>query len=134
MSCLVGVLFGGLGVDVDDGSEDVVGVLLFRGMDGVKEILMRLSRTKIILLLIKMDFHLEGGLWKMFGDEACGKARPWNEVAAVDGGYEGRFDGAEGCRMKLLGEFKVGGVVVENVVGLAWMGTCKWLLIRGGGF
>ena len=55
-------------------------------------------------------------------------------MAAVDGGDEGRFDGAEGCHMELLGEFKFGGVIVENVVGLAWMGTCKWLLSRVDGF
>ena len=39
-SYLVGVQFGGLGVDVDDGSEDVVGALLLFGMDVVEEILM----------------------------------------------------------------------------------------------
>ena len=53
-----------------------MGVLFLIGVDGVKEILMRLSGTKIILLLIEVNFHHEGGLWNMFGDEACGKARP----------------------------------------------------------
>ena len=62
MSCLVGVLFGGLGINVDDGSENVVGELFLLGVDVVEEILMRLSGTKIILLLIEMAFHRGGGL------------------------------------------------------------------------
>ena len=37
---------------------------------------MGLSGMKIILLFIEVDFYREGGLWKMFGDEASGKARP----------------------------------------------------------
>ena len=37
---MVGVLFGGLGFDVDDGSEDVVGELFLLGVDVVEEILM----------------------------------------------------------------------------------------------
>ena len=53
-----------------------MGVLFLLGVDGVKEILMILSGTKVILLLIEVDFHREGELWKMFGDEACGKSRP----------------------------------------------------------
>ena len=38
--CLVGVLFGGLRVDIDDGSKDVVGALFLFGVDVVKKILM----------------------------------------------------------------------------------------------
>ena len=53
-----------------------MGALFLLGVDVVEEILMRVSGTKIILLLIKVKFHREGGLWKMFGDKACGKARP----------------------------------------------------------
>ena len=94
------------------------------GVDVVKEILMRLSGTKILLLLIEVNFHREGGLWKMFGDEACVKARVWHEVALVDGNDEGRFDRAEGCRVEVLGGFAFGVVIVENDVGLVWMGTC----------
>ena len=47
---MVGVKFGSCGVDVDDGSENVVGALLLLGVDVIKEILMRVSGTKIILL------------------------------------------------------------------------------------
>ena len=61
----------------------------------------------------------------MFGDEACGEARPWREVASVDGGDEGIFDRAEGCRMEVLGEFAFDCVIAENAVGLEWMGTCR---------
>ena len=68
-----------------------MGVLFLLGVDGVKEILMRLREIKIILILIEVDFHLEGGLWKIFVDEACKKARPCREVAAVYVGNEGRF-------------------------------------------
>ena len=50
--------------------------MLLLGGKVVKESLMRVSGINIILLLIKVDFHREGGLWKMFGDKACGKARP----------------------------------------------------------
>ena len=76
MFCLVGLLFGGIGVDVYDGRENVVGALFLLGMEVVEENLMRLSGTKILLLLIEVDFQREGGLWNMFGDESCGKARP----------------------------------------------------------
>ena len=76
MSCLVIVWFGGLGVDVDNGSADVVGGLFLLGVDVVEEILILLIGTKIILLLVKVAFHCEGGLRNMFGDKSCGKARP----------------------------------------------------------
>ena len=36
---------------------------------------MRLSGMRILLLLIEVAFHREGGLWKIFGGEACRKAR-----------------------------------------------------------
>ena len=41
-----------------------------------------------------------------------------------DGGDEGIFDGAEGCRVEVLGEFAFGGVIAMNAVGLVWMGNC----------
>ena len=72
-----------------------MGALFLLGVDAVKESLVGLSGTKIILLLVEVEFDREGGLWKMFGDEACGKSRLWHEVAPVDGGDEGRFDRAE---------------------------------------
>ena len=72
---MVRVLFGGFGVDVDDVSKNFVGALLLLGVDVVKENLMGLSVTKILLFLIKVTFHREGGFWEMFGEEACGKAR-----------------------------------------------------------
>ena len=72
---MVRVLFGGFGVDVDDVSKNFVGALLLIRVDVVKENLMRLSVTKILLLLIKVTFHREAVFWKMFGDEACGKVR-----------------------------------------------------------
>ena len=53
-----------------------MGVLLLLEVDVVEEVLMRVSLTKNILILIKVDFHCEGGLWKMFGYKSCGKARP----------------------------------------------------------
>ena len=53
---------------------NVVGALFLLGVDVVKESLMGFSGTNILLLFIELDFHREGGLWKMFGDEACGKA------------------------------------------------------------
>ena len=53
-----------------------MGALFLLGVDVVKESLMVLSGTNIILLLIEVAFYHEGGLWKMFGDEACGKSRP----------------------------------------------------------
>ena len=63
---MVGVRFGGRRVDVDDGSENVFCALLLLGVDVVKEILMRVSGTRIILLLIKVALHRERVLWKMF--------------------------------------------------------------------
>ena len=66
-SCFVRLLFSDLGVDVDDGSENVVEALFLLGVEVVEGILMRVSGTKIILLLIEVAFHHEGGLWKMFG-------------------------------------------------------------------
>ena len=73
---MVGARFGGLGVDVDDGSKNVVGALFLLGVDVVKESLMRVSGTNIILTLIEVAFHCEGGLWKMFGDESCRNSNP----------------------------------------------------------
>ena len=51
-----------------------MGALLFPGVDLVEESLMELSRTKILFILIKVESYREGGLWKMFGYEACGKS------------------------------------------------------------
>ena len=42
-SCLVRLIFGGLGVDVDDCNENVVGALFLLGLDVVAESLMILS-------------------------------------------------------------------------------------------
>ena len=53
-----------------------MGALFSLGVDVSKESLMVLSEKKILLLLVKVAFDREGGLWNMFGDEACGKARP----------------------------------------------------------
>ena len=53
-----------------------MGALFLIGVDIVEESLVRVSGTKIILLLIKVAFHREGVLWRMFGDKACGKVRP----------------------------------------------------------
>ena len=44
-------------------------------------------------------------------------------MAFVDGGDEGRLDGAEGCCMEVLGEFAFGGILAENAVGLVWIGA-----------
>ena len=63
-----------------------MGALLLLGVDISEEILMGFSGTKILLLLIEVEFYREGGLWKIFGDEACGNSRSWREVALVDGG------------------------------------------------
>ena len=41
----------------------------------------------------------------------------------VDGIYEGRLDGSEGCCMEVLGKFAFGGIMVENTVGLVWIGA-----------
>ena len=46
-------------------------------------------------------------------------------MAPVNGGDKGRFDGVEGFRVELFGEFAFGCVIAENSVGLAWMGTCQ---------
>ena len=54
-----------------------MGALFLPGVEVVKEILMIVSGTKIILLLTKVAFHREGGLWKMFGYNDCVKASPW---------------------------------------------------------
>ena len=42
---MVRVWFVGIGVDVDDGSENIVGALLLIGVDVVEEILVGLSGT-----------------------------------------------------------------------------------------
>ena len=47
-----------------------MGAPFLLGVEVVKEIFMIVSGTKILLLLIKVAFHREGGLWKMFGDKA----------------------------------------------------------------
>ena len=39
-------------------------------------------------------------------------------MAFVDGGYEVRLDGDEGCCVEVLGKFAFGGIMVENAVGL----------------
>ena len=53
-----------------------MGALFLLVVDVAKEALKRVIGTKIILLLIKAAFHHEGGLWKLFGYEVCGKAKP----------------------------------------------------------
>ena len=50
--------------------------LFLLGVEVVEGILMILSGTEITLVLFEVYFHREGGLWKMFGDEACKKASP----------------------------------------------------------
>ena len=45
-------------------------------------------------------------------------------MALVDGGDEGIFEGAECLRVEVFGEFTFGGIIVENSVGLAWIGKC----------
>ena len=52
-----------------------MGALLLLGVDIVEKSLMVLSGT-IFLFLVEVAFHHEGGFWRMFGDEACGKAMP----------------------------------------------------------
>ena len=44
-------------------------------------------------------------------------------MAVVDGGNEGRLEGAEGCCVKVLGKFALGGVMANNAVCLVWMGA-----------
>ena len=70
-----------------------------------------MSGTKILFLLIKVYFHRERGLWKMFGYKSCREARPWHEVASADGGDEVIFDGAEGFPVEVLGKFAFFGVI-----------------------
>ena len=53
-----------------------MGALFLLGVKVVEENLMELSGTHILLLLIKVAFYHEGGLWKMFRDEAWVMARP----------------------------------------------------------
>ena len=55
-------------------------------------------------------------------------------MASVDGGDKYIFDGAEGFRVEVFGKFAFGCVIAENTISLAWMGTCRWLLIKGSGF
>ena len=81
---------------------------------------MRVIWTKIILLLIKVKFHCEGGLGKMFGYKVCGKSRPWHEVAQVDGGDKCRFDGDEGCLMEVFGKLEV--CFSQRRMPLSWCG------------
>ena len=69
----------------------------------------------------------------MFGDKTYRQARPWSEVAVVDGGNEGVLDRAEGCSVKVLGEFTIGNVMVENAFWLVQMGALWWLLSGGEG-
>ena len=52
-----------------------MGAFFLFGVDIVADILVILGRTNIILLLVKVAFHDEGILWKMFGDKACRQAR-----------------------------------------------------------
>ena len=78
---------------------------------------------KILLLLVNVAFRGEGKLGKIFGDEACRRARPCREVAVVDSGNEGELDRAEGCSVKVLGKFALGDVMADNAVCLVWMGA-----------
>ena len=50
--------------------------LFLLGLEVVEEIWMILSGTEITVFLFEVYFHREGGLWKMFGDEACKNASP----------------------------------------------------------
>ena len=59
----------------------------------------------------------------MFGDKACGKARPCREVAFVDFGNEGRLDEYEGFCVEVLGKFAFGGTMADNDVGLLRIGA-----------
>ena len=43
-------------------------------------------------------------------------------MAFVDGKYEGRLDGAEGCYVEVFGEFAFDGIMAENAVGLVRIG------------
>ena len=53
-----------------------MGVLFLLGVDVIAEILMLSGRTEIILLLVKLAFHGEGRLGKMFVDKACRQVSP----------------------------------------------------------
>ena len=44
-------------------------------------------------------------------------------MVVVDGGDEGILDGVEGCCVKVLGKFALGGVMAEDTVCLVWMGS-----------
>ena len=52
-----------------------MGVLFLFWVDVVAEMLMSSGRTKIILLLVKVAFHGEGILGKMFGGETFRQSR-----------------------------------------------------------
>ena len=43
----------------------------------------------------------------------------------VNGGQKGGLDGAEGCSLKILGEFTFGNVLEEDAVCLVWVGE-RW--------
>ena len=60
---------------------------------------------------------------EMFGYKACRQVRPRREVEIVDGGNEGRLDRAEGCCVKVLGKFALGGIMAENAVCLFLIGA-----------
>ena len=83
---------------------------------------MRSGRTKILLILVKVALHGERRLGKIFGDEACRKARPRREVSVADGGKRGGLGRSEGCSMKVLGKFAFGNIMAENAVCLVWVG------------
>ena len=53
-----------------------MGALFLLGVDVVAEILMWLGRTKMLLLLVKVDFHGEGRMGKVFRDKTFVQARP----------------------------------------------------------
>ena len=44
-------------------------------------------------------------------------------MTVVDSGNEGRLDGAEGCYVRVLGKFALGGIMADNAVCLVWMGA-----------
>ena len=61
----------------------------------------------------------------MLVDKDYVKGRPLREVSLVDGDDKGRCDGTEGCCVEVFGEFALGCVLAKNVIGSAWMGTCR---------
>ena len=65
-ACLIRVIFGGLGVGVDNCSKDVIGVLLLLRIGVVAELLVWSGGLKIFLFLIKVALHSEGRLGKLF--------------------------------------------------------------------